>query len=111
MKVAEVLSDLTSLRACDHNEALALVNSHKTVLKGDVTQDVPASGQSTTSRNNARLNPDLQRASDLLELHREAKLRHQNYYQAGGLNEELSRIRRDVDRVAAELEAQRRNGR
>lgn len=54
-------------------------------------------------------NPDLQRASDLLELHREVKLRHQNYYQAGGLNEELSRIRGDVARVATELEAQTRD--
>ena len=54
-------------------------------------------------------NPDLQRASDILELHSEVKLRHQNYYQAGGLNEELSRIRENVARVATELDAQMRD--
>lgn len=69
-------------------------------MKPDDTQDV-------TSSKVPQTNPDLQRASDVLELHREVKLRHQSYYQAGGLNEELSQIRQDVDRVAAELESRR----
>jgi hypothetical protein len=54
--------------------------------------------------------PDLCRAKELLELHHEVRTRHHQYYQAGGLNEDLSRIRQEVKAVHAELRRLRTGG-
>ncbi|WEW60002.1 hypothetical protein PRK78_005484 [Emydomyces testavorans] len=93
MKVAEVLSDLTSLRACGHAEALALVNVHRT-YDGSTPEDDSAQGT----------NPDLQRAKDLIELHKEVKLRHQQYQNGGLVDKGLRQAREEVSRVLRELE-------
>ncbi|KAL1999615.1 hypothetical protein VTN02DRAFT_4272 [Thermoascus thermophilus] len=87
MQVAEVLSDLTSLRACGHKEALALVSVHKPPEPG------PAG---------AAQSPDLQRARDLIDLHYGVKVKHVQHHGAA-VDEDLRRAREDVNRVLAEL--------
>ncbi|KAJ5766576.1 uncharacterized protein N7511_004192 [Penicillium nucicola] len=89
MQVAEILSDINSLRVCGHNEALALVNVHK---KG-------ANPESTGAANTPTDQNDLRRAKELVELHYEVKARHAN----GTVDEELNRAREDVRRVLRDL--------
>ncbi|GBF61909.1 hypothetical protein TMEN_4429 [Trichophyton mentagrophytes] len=84
MQVAGVLSDLASLRACDHADALALVNIHK--------------AEQTHGRSQ---NQDVQRATELIELHRNMKEHH--IYQNGGVDAALQQSRMDVDAVLAKL--------
>ncbi|EGC45660.1 conserved hypothetical protein [Histoplasma capsulatum var. duboisii H88] len=107
MKVAEILSDLTSLRACGHAEALALVNVHKTTANSDPQQQSWQQTEQVLSPNIGESTPttqseDLRRAKDLVELHNDIKLKQLNRHN-GGLNEELQKARRDVDRVLQEL--------
>ncbi|OJD14813.1 hypothetical protein AJ78_04869 [Emergomyces pasteurianus Ep9510] len=105
MKVAEILSDLTSLRACGHAEALALVNVHETIPNSEQQhqQDLghvpPPIGNDSTSTAQSE---ELRRARDLVELHNDITLKQLNS-QTGSLNEELRKARRDVDRVLQEL--------
>ncbi|OAX83282.1 hypothetical protein ACJ72_02355 [Emergomyces africanus] len=104
MKVAEILSDLTSLRACGHDEALDLVTAHKTIPNSEQQQqprgNVPSPvGNDSTSTAESE---DLRRAKDLVELHNDITLKQLNS-QTGGLNEELRKARRDVDLVLQEL--------
>ncbi|KAJ5306468.1 hypothetical protein PENANT_c031G10287 [Penicillium antarcticum] len=89
MQVAEILSDINSLRVCGHNEALALVNVHKT----------NASPESAETANVSTDKDDLRRAKELVELHYEVKARHAN----GTVDEELNQAREDVQRVLREL--------
>ncbi|KAK2770392.1 hypothetical protein FQN52_006906 [Onygenales sp. PD_12] len=98
MKVAEILSDLTSLKVCGHNEALALVSVHKTSPNQGESDATDQPDQSPRSQ-------DLQRAKDLVELHNDVTLKQLNS-PGGGLNEELRKARRDVSRVLHELKAQ-----
>ncbi|KAL4939018.1 hypothetical protein BDV06DRAFT_225410 [Aspergillus oleicola] len=92
MKVAEILSDLTSLRACDYNDALNLVtvNERLTPPKTE-TESKPA--QTDT------VNEHLELASELVELHYEMKAIHRD----GRVDEQLRRGRKDVNRVLREL--------
>ncbi|KAF4555781.1 Hypothetical protein D9617_2g057450 [Elsinoe fawcettii] len=83
MRVAELLSDLTSLRACDPQAALALVSARPAQAN-----DVPTSGKPDDG------DEDLKRARDLIELHSTVKTRH-----GSGVDDELLKARRDVDRV------------
>ncbi|PGH28751.1 hypothetical protein GX50_08508 [[Emmonsia] crescens] len=103
MKVAEILSDLTSLRVCGHAEALALVNVYKTTSNSE-QQKHAGQGPSPTSSDSAPTaqSEDLRRAKDLVELHNDVTLKQLNR-QSGGLNEELRKARQDVDRVLREL--------
>ncbi|KAL4923805.1 uncharacterized protein BDV17DRAFT_276010 [Aspergillus undulatus] len=91
MKVAEILSDLTSLRACDYNDALNLVtvNERLTPLGTE-----PKPSQTET-------NEHLHLASELVELHYEMKAIHRD----GRVDDQLRRGREEVDRVLRELEA------
>lgn len=92
---------------------MTLVNTYKAVLDtGNVHADAADQRTAANDNNNKDpgANPDLQRAKDLLDLHREVKLRHHHYYDAGGLNEELLRNRQDVSRVHEELELQHASG-
>ncbi|KAJ5965394.1 hypothetical protein N7481_012108 [Penicillium waksmanii] len=96
MKVAEILSDLTSLRVCDHHAALALVNTHQ------ITLDTSSSSQSDPTATDAissKKNVDLQRAKELVELHYEVKARHVN----GQVDINLQQARADVQQVLREL--------
>ncbi|CAG7961084.1 unnamed protein product [Penicillium salamii] len=95
MRVAEILSDITSLRVCGHNEALALVNVHKNVSGRDSTE----LGSASADKSPAQDRDDLRRAKELVELHYEVKARHSN----GTVDEELSLARQEVQRVLNEL--------
>jgi len=88
MRVAEMLSDLTTLRpeVCDQKAALALVTIRP--------ENTPASSINATLNND----PDLKRAQDLLELHSDVKLAH-----ADGTDRELLSAREAVQRVLRDL--------
>ncbi|EED12248.1 conserved hypothetical protein [Talaromyces stipitatus ATCC 10500] len=99
MQLAEVLSDLTSLRACGHHEALVLVNVHKaTVAKTSTEED--------DTKRDAEQHTDLSRAKELMELHYGVKVKHMgnapNYEPV--IDEGLRRAREDVNRVLRELD-------
>ncbi|KAJ5520443.1 hypothetical protein N7463_000896 [Penicillium fimorum] len=93
MQVAEILSDINSLRVCGHNEALALVNVHKNIT-GSTESDSALADKSPADDK-----VDLRRAKELVELHYEVKARHVN----GTVDEELGQARQDVQRVLREL--------
>ncbi|OQE30003.1 hypothetical protein PENSTE_c002G10303 [Penicillium steckii] len=96
MKVAEILSDLTSLRVCDHNAALALVNAHQSTLnKSSSSKADPVSTDAIGSTENT----DLQRAKQLVELHSEVKSRHSN----GEVGFALQQARAEVHEVLRQL--------
>ncbi|PSK60132.1 hypothetical protein B9Z65_1030 [Elsinoe australis] len=85
MRVAELLSDLTSLRACDPQAALALVSARP--------KPKDAIGE-ITSNATEKEDEDLKRARDLIELHSTVKTRHGN-----GVDDELLYARHEVRKV------------
>ncbi|KAF7195254.1 hypothetical protein HII31_03460 [Pseudocercospora fuligena] len=87
MRVAEFLSDLTSLQVCDPNAALALVSARP-------EKDAQANGQPDKNDNDQ----DLKRAKDLLSLHSEVKVAH-----VDGTDKELKQARADVAKVLRTL--------
>jgi hypothetical protein len=106
MKVAEMLSDLTSLQVCvsspvlwprndtyklyqDPSAALALVSARP---DGSSTQETDQKASAEES------DPDLKRAKDLLELHATVKLAHQD-----GTDKDLNDAREAVKKVLREL--------
>ncbi|KAJ5998576.1 hypothetical protein N7451_006386 [Penicillium sp. IBT 35674x] len=103
MQVAEILSDITSLRVCGHNEALSLVNAHQSVTgPSDTDTNSPAvnlSNQAPGIQPNKKLE-DLQRAKELVKLHYEFKSKHSN----GEVDDALRKAREDVEMVLSELE-------
>ncbi|KAF2674911.1 hypothetical protein BT63DRAFT_449902 [Microthyrium microscopicum] len=86
MRVAELLSDLISLRACDPSAAQNLVS----------VRPAPAStGDSKSTKESPEESdedPDLKRAKDLIKLHDAMKVRNAN----GQLDSGLSEARRSV---------------
>ncbi|KAL4974933.1 hypothetical protein BDW66DRAFT_77753 [Aspergillus desertorum] len=89
MKVAEILSDLTSLRACDYNDALNLVTVNERITPSETaTQWVAA-------------NDHVRLASELVELQYEMKTTHKD----GRVDDQLRRGREEVNRVLRELAA------
>ncbi|KAL9121455.1 MAG: hypothetical protein Q9187_001992 [Circinaria calcarea] len=126
MQIAQILSDLTSLRVCDHDAAIALVSSHKAPPKtpassqSDSTPAQSSRKQSDTSSlwiskptftrrtsaiEGAEEDPDLQRAIDLVELHFGLKEKHLQ-----GVDMGLRQARVEVDRVLQRLKAGERVG-
>ncbi|KAJ5639271.1 uncharacterized protein N7484_007133, partial [Penicillium longicatenatum] len=101
MQVAEILSDITSLRVCGHNEALSLVNVNQPVTrKSDTDKDssaVNASDEAPGTQD--KKHEDLQRAKELVKLHYEFKSRHSN----GEVDDALRKAREDVELVLSEL--------
>ncbi|KAF2164167.1 hypothetical protein M409DRAFT_68066 [Zasmidium cellare ATCC 36951] len=86
MKLAEFLSDLTSLQVCDPNAALALVSARpESSVSGD-------SLRPSASKDDGDV--DLKRAKDLLDLHASVKLAHQD-----GTDAELNTARDAVARI------------
>ncbi|KAJ8605467.1 hypothetical protein MRB53_041412 [Persea americana] len=87
MRVAEVLSDFTSLRpdVCDTEAALALVS---------VSTDNSSRSRDDTSNKDA----DLQRVQDLLQLHAKAKAAH-----SSGIDQDLEQARAVVAKVLQNL--------
>ncbi|CAF9924713.1 MAG: hypothetical protein ALECFALPRED_002817 [Alectoria fallacina] len=92
MQIASILSDLTSLRVCDHSAALALVSVHRPELASN-TADHDRE-QSTKAKEDL----DMQRATDLVELHYGVKMKHSQGEDAG-----LRRARREVDMLLENL--------
>ncbi|KAI7973874.1 hypothetical protein EIK77_001073 [Talaromyces pinophilus] len=121
MQVAEILSDLTSLRACvshihsyfktprhrlvpvtnsiikGHNEALALVNVHK---------PTDASAATADGTQQSDQHAELSRAQELVDLHYGVKVKHMgsapNFEPV--VDAGLRRAREDVNRVLRELD-------
>ncbi|BCS22397.1 uncharacterized protein APUU_30622S [Aspergillus puulaauensis] len=90
MNVAEVLSDLTSLRACDYNDAINLVTVNERLAASETApKPVEAEG----------VNEHLRLASELVELHHEMKAVHKD----GRVDDQLRRGREEVNRVLREL--------
>jgi len=85
MRVAEVLSDLTSLRACESAAALALVTSQLP------DQELDSS--------NEKGNADLQRAKDLIDLHYSMKAPEKK----GEMERTLQEARDTVNSIAAKV--------
>ncbi|EME38326.1 hypothetical protein DOTSEDRAFT_141038 [Dothistroma septosporum NZE10] len=88
MKVAELLSDLTSLQICDSNAAFALVSA----------RPEPSTEGNSTAKDKQTDDPDLNRAKDLLELHGTVKLAHQD-----GTDKDLNEARDAVAKVLRTL--------
>ncbi|RHZ65321.1 uncharacterized protein CDV56_106171 [Aspergillus thermomutatus] len=100
MQVAEILSDLTSLRVCDYNDALALVTVNERLNEARVPPD-DRSKAAVSKRQQEQQNDDLRRAKELVDLHYEMKAKHAH----GMVDEELTRAREEVNRVLKELES------
>ncbi|KAA8645918.1 PWI domain-containing protein [Aspergillus tanneri] len=105
MQVAEILSDLTSLRVCDHHDALAMVTVNERVAASRLTSEVPADADVDSDRtlpqqrSERTAREDLRRAKEIVELHHGFKLRHVD----GRVDEELSRARDWVDHATLKL--------
>ncbi|KAI4247746.1 MAG: hypothetical protein L6R40_001332 [Gallowayella cf. fulva] len=97
MQIASILSDLTSLRVCDHNAALALVSTRAPAADTQASESSKQEDAPTPQR--AANDPDMQRAMDLMELHRGVKMKH-----VQGEDQELIQARKHVDAVLAKLE-------
>ncbi|GKZ87853.1 hypothetical protein CBS63078_1692 [Aspergillus niger] len=102
MQVAEILSDLTSLRVCDHHDALALVTVNERIphITAQLGLKATSTSQASSGADLSRYeNEDLSRAKELVDLHYEFKARHA----LGTVDEELARAREEVGRVLREL--------
>ncbi|OJJ79854.1 uncharacterized protein ASPGLDRAFT_69757 [Aspergillus glaucus CBS 516.65] len=100
MQVAEILSDITSLRVCDHTDALTLVTVNERLPARAPSQETQSQTQSQSQAQSHRdSNEDLRRAKELVDLHHELKTRHAN----GTVDEELARARESVRKVLKEL--------
>ncbi|KAF7510730.1 hypothetical protein GJ744_006096 [Endocarpon pusillum] len=104
MQIAMILSDLKSLSVCGHEEALNLVNVHRStsISTKDAPGTLEATARSAAYEEKTKNNPDLQRAKDLAELHYRVKLK----YQEEGLDPELQQAREDINRVYRSLSRQ-----
>ncbi|KAL2867115.1 uncharacterized protein BJX67DRAFT_353988 [Aspergillus lucknowensis] len=99
MKVAEILSDLASLRACDYNDALNLVTVNER-LPSSETGDRTAPGDSTAKQPKSEPEKEhIRLATELVELHYEMKAIHKD----GRVDDQLRRGREEVNRVLREL--------
>ncbi|KAL8947171.1 MAG: hypothetical protein Q9222_006523 [Ikaeria aurantiellina] len=96
MQVASILSDLTSLRVCDHSAALALVSVRVPAAE---SPNIAAKQAQSSSPPGEVYDTDMERALDLMELHHGVKMKH-----VRGEDQGLMQARRDVDVVLNELE-------
>ncbi|KAH0543059.1 hypothetical protein FGG08_002572 [Glutinoglossum americanum] len=100
MKIAEILSDLTSLRGSD--EALALVTASSTVIPGSSSSQPSLSTSRVDNRNSPRLSdendPDLRRARELLALYATVNSKH-----AQGFDPGLERASQDIGALIERL--------
>lgn len=123
MQVAEILSDLTSLRVCvgagfpilknylisltirslpqGHSQALALVNVHQNT--SDASTSAPNDPNAREGKDVEDIQkPDLKRAHELVHLHYDIKAKHFQG-QDWVVDEDLQRARTDVNRVLQDL--------
>ncbi|OJJ99381.1 hypothetical protein ASPACDRAFT_44044 [Aspergillus aculeatus ATCC 16872] len=98
MQVAGILSDLTSLRVCDYNDALALVTIQERLDSHPAEkQSQPSNREETPALQQEK--DQLRQAKELVELHHDVKARHAS----GTVDEGLANLRQDVQRVLLEL--------
>lgn len=107
MKLAEFLSDLTSLRVCV-STSLSLKRSSRLIVHQDPNAALAlVSARADSSANGDSLRPsaskddgdiDLKRAKDLLDLHGSVKLAHQD-----GTDHELNTARDAVAKALRDL--------
>ncbi|MCJ1485045.1 hypothetical protein MMC06_005218 [Schaereria dolodes] len=124
MQIAQILSDLNSLRVCDHNAAINLVNAHKDIdlqssltikrqtsritatppnAPGALNHNSTPRPSNTKHKSDVKLegieaDPDLQRAIDLVDLHYGVKVKHMQGSDMG-----LQRARSEVQGVMEKL--------
>ncbi|MCJ1409195.1 hypothetical protein MMC19_003273 [Ptychographa xylographoides] len=109
MQIAEILSDLTSLRVCDYEAALALVTSYKTLHPTSQAQlpnqnpAFPTLTRQKSIQEEAKDDPDLKRALDLVDLHYGVKEKHMQ-----GADMGLKKARMEVQRVMDGLDGGKR---
>ncbi|KAF1989651.1 hypothetical protein K402DRAFT_302897, partial [Aulographum hederae CBS 113979] len=97
MRVAEILSDLTSLRVCEPSAALALVSARPPPPSSSFTTSTNLTTATSTQRTDeADADPDLTRAKDLVELHYAVKVAHARGELGGQLAEARDGVRRAV---------------
>ncbi|KAL8899506.1 MAG: hypothetical protein Q9207_006172 [Kuettlingeria erythrocarpa] len=96
MQIASILSDLMSLRVCEHSAALALVST-RAPASDTLGAESSAHGKPVELKEEDK-DPDMQRAMDLMELHYGVKMKH-----VRGEDRGLEQSRRDVDAVLAKL--------
>ncbi|EAW09406.1 uncharacterized protein ACLA_036090 [Aspergillus clavatus NRRL 1] len=99
MQVAEIISDLTSLRVCDYHDALALVTVNERLSEAKLSSDERGKAAAIKQRQEQQ-NADLLKAKELVDLHYEMKAKHAQ----GTVDEELARARDAVARVLRDLE-------
>ncbi|KAL8774710.1 MAG: hypothetical protein Q9209_000649 [Squamulea sp. 1 TL-2023] len=97
MQIASILSDLTSLRVCDHTAAVALVTTRAPA--SDTLNVQPTQSHESKNADGTENDPDMERALDLMELHQDVKMKH-----VRGEDQGLMQARKGVDAVLAELE-------
>ncbi|KAL8762001.1 MAG: hypothetical protein Q9184_001948 [Pyrenodesmia sp. 2 TL-2023] len=97
MQIAAILSDLTSLRVCEHSAGLALVSTRAPA--SDTPETDSSARRKSVEPKGENNDPDMQRAMDLMELHYGVKIKH-----VQGEDRGLKQSRRDVDAVLAKLE-------
>jgi len=97
MRLAEILSDLVSLRVCDPAAALALVSARPATKHDSGTASTTAPNEEEGERTAGQHSDDadLVRAKELVRLHYQVKVAQQ----AGVLGRELDEARRDVERA------------
>ncbi|KAF2459848.1 hypothetical protein BDY21DRAFT_369781 [Lineolata rhizophorae] len=100
MRVAEILSDLTSLRVCDPSAAFALVSARPSPSRISAAEKQPDfSEQSELTTGAEDDDEDLRRAKDLVELHYKVKVGHAD----GRLDHELAEMRESVQKAVAKM--------
>ncbi|CAO2656954.1 Nn.00g057570.m01.CDS01 [Neocucurbitaria sp. VM-36] len=95
MQLAEILSDLVSLRVCDPNAALALVSARPSIAPPH-QQDANAQTSTEVLKSEEEDDVDLKRAKDLLKLHYEVKEAHKRGELSRGLEEARWGVERAV---------------
>ncbi|KIX10318.1 uncharacterized protein Z518_01400 [Rhinocladiella mackenziei CBS 650.93] len=100
MQIAAFLSDLKSLSICSHKAAIALVKPDMgtaTDERNALSSQRETSGKPSSAE--TPLDPDLQRANELVSLHYEVKVK----YLETGPDPELIQAAKDVDQVLSAL--------
>ena len=94
-------NNLTKPFSQDHSAALNLVNARTPSSDPQAHQSPDSAAVAKpklVSQESAAEDPDMQRATDLVELHYEVKVKH-----VRGLDDRLVQARRDVDRALEDL--------
>ncbi|ORY14994.1 hypothetical protein BCR34DRAFT_478591 [Clohesyomyces aquaticus] len=100
LTLAEILSDLTSLRLCDPAAALALVSvrpAKTTSTSTSTANSATTNPEQPQADKDDKGDPDLQRAKDLVELHYSVKEAHKRGELEKGLAEAREMVTKAVE--------------